>query len=197
MNPPPPAPVTLAPVAPAASAPSTASSICEFVTPEASVRLASQLFVHRGQQPQHRQRLADPRLRSPGHAAEAAGGSRSAVFADCSLRIALALRVMPVRRARAHSRAAASEVENDLLDVDAIAGPKRRSQIPPNAAAYGPACRSACGSGRISIDAGSFGQLAGRHLSPLIREQARSANPPSQRTMSPDPNQRKGYRPAW
>ena len=102
-NPPPPAPVTFAPVAPAARAASTASSRCEFDTPEASARLASQLLLS-----------ATPRaLTSPSRRPLTASparsrnwfscGRRSAIFAVCSPRMVSALRVMPVKNSRSSS----------------------------------------------------------------------------------------------
>ena len=95
-KPPPPAPVSLAPDAPASSARATAASTSSLETPDASFRLASQLS-----------RIAGPMastspLRSRSAAKPARSRRRSScgrvdsMFARCSTRIESALRVTPV-----------------------------------------------------------------------------------------------------
>ena len=95
-KPPPPAPVSLAPDAPASSARATARSIWSLETPEASFRLASQLSRSAAPDGVHIA-AAQPLDGNPARSRRRSScGQVAAMFAFCSARIVSALRVTPV-----------------------------------------------------------------------------------------------------
>ena len=153
-NPPPPAPVTLAPVAPAASAPSTAWSICGVARPRrpASAWPPSSCSARR-RRPQRRRRAGRPPPRRPGHAAgpaAAAGRRVRRLLAEDGVRAAGDAGVEQqqlARHAAAASEAGAGSARRRRDRRGRSAGRRSRRTRPRT----GPACRSACRQRSISI----------------------------------------------